>query len=47
MTEDDAEHITEIDAKSGRRVKGMPIVLGLGTFAAVIVVGIVLFVNAT
>jgi len=37
--------INEIDAKGGRRVKGMPYVLGLSLIAVIIISVIVLVIN--
>ncbi len=34
-------HISEVDAKGGRRVKGMPYVLGLSTLAIILLSAVV------
>ena len=40
-TPDGTTHIAKTEARAGRRVKGMPVVLGLSTLAAVILLGLV------
>lgn len=35
-TSDGITHITKTEARAGKRVKGMPVVLGLSTLAAVV-----------
>ena len=39
-TPDGITHIAKTEARAGRRVKGMPIVLGLSTVTAVILLGL-------
>ena len=41
-TADGTTHIAKTEARSGERVKGMPIVLGLSTLAAVVLLGLAL-----
>ena len=38
---DGKTHIEKVDARAGKRVKGMPVVLCLSTVAAVILLGVV------
>lgn len=40
-TPDGTTHIAKTEARAGKRVKGMPIVLGLSTLAAVILLAVV------
>ncbi len=35
MSQSDANRISEVEAKGGRRVKGMPYVLGVSLFAVI------------
>lgn len=39
-TPDGTTHIAKTEARAGKRVKGMPLVLGLSTVAAVILLGL-------
>jgi len=41
-TPDGKTHIDKVEARAGRRVKAMPIILGLSTVAAIILLAIVL-----
>ena len=40
-TPDGTTHIAKTEARAGKRVKGMPIVLGLSTLAAIILLVVV------
>jgi hypothetical protein len=39
-TSDGTTHIPKTEARAGQRVKGMPIVLGLSTLAAIVLLGL-------
>ena len=39
-TPDGVTHIAKTEARAGKRVKGMPIVLGLSTVTAVVLLGL-------
>ncbi len=43
-TSDGTTHIAKTEARGGRRVKAMPIILGISTVAAAFILAIILFV---